>query len=111
MARHAHARRAADLAVLDREGHGEGAHEALGKGGHLGGLGDLGLQDRELVAAEARHEIDVAQRAAEALGHPSQEHVAHGVAEGVVHLRVAVEVEVEEREGPCAAVHAGDRLL
>ena len=58
-------------------------------------------QDRELVAAEAGHEVAVPDRAGDPLGDGDQQGVAGGVAEGVVDDLEVVEVDEEDR---------GDRL-
>ena len=53
-------------------------------------------QDRELVAAEARHRVAVTHRRGEPRRHHGQQAVAGGVPEAVVDDLEAVEVEVQD---------------
>ena len=72
-------------------------------------------QDRELVAAQARDRVAVADAVVQALGELDQQQVADVVAKGVVDLLEAVEIEQQERQGlaargrRCAAPGRGDR--
>ena len=79
---------------------------------HGGILRPLGVRqdDGELVSAEARDGVDLAHAGPQPVGHGTQEHVADRVAEGVVDLLEAVEVEAQHRER-VAAAEMGDRLL
>jgi hypothetical protein len=58
-------------------------------------VGDVGAQHRELVAADAGHQIGVAHHRREAPADLAQHHVAHAVAEAVVDRLEPVEVDVE----------------
>ena len=73
-------------------------------------LVEAGLQDRELVAAEAGDGIGVAHAGEEALGHRLEEAVADRMAERVVDALEVVEVEAEHGER-LAARHPDERLL
>ena len=53
---------------------------------------------RELVAAQSHERVGWPQRSAEALAHVAQDFIARAVAEGVVDLLEAVEVDEQERE-------------
>ena len=68
-------------------------------GGALGvaGARDVGEQDAEAVALDARDEVGGAHRALEPRGHLLQHRVALGAAERVVHVAEAVEVDHEQR--------------
>ena len=83
-----------DVGPRDRERQLEGDDDALGQGhGVLDGRALAG-QDRELVAAEARQQVALAQLRPDALGDVDEQLVARRVTERVVdHLEV---VEVEE---------------
>ena len=83
---------------------------ALGDRERLGvGLEVLG-EDHELVAAEPRDGVRVAQHLGEALGDGDQQVVADGVAEVVVDRLEAVEVDEQQRDRPVRAAQARDRL-
>ena len=89
----------------DRVARGRDLEELLGDGAPypLGDLerlldGRLGEQDRELLAAEAGRDVEVAQLAAEDVRHAADDRVAGEVAERVVDLPEQVEVDHEERE-------------
>ena len=79
----------------------------------LGARAALGrdLQDRELVAAEPRHRIDLAHAAAQPLRHVMQQLVAGRVAERVVDRLEAVEVDQHQREALAVAALARERVL
>ena len=94
-------------AALHRERRDERAEDALG--------GALGLdrrrrvleQHRELVAAEARGEIVLAQRGAQALGDGHEQRVAGRVPERVVDALEVVEVEEHDRRRVVVARERG----
>ena len=88
---------AARLARVQREGRVERVDDALRRARGVAGVAHVLDQDRELVAAEARGRVAVAQAVAQAVGHRHQQLVAHRVPERVVH-RLEV-VEVEEHHG------------
>ena len=71
----------------------------------------VGEDQRELVAADARHHVGGPERVAELLGHRTQRLVAEPVAVGVVHLLEAVEVEQHERHLALRALRALDLHL
>ena len=72
-------------------------------GGRLARVVELGQEHDELVAAEAGDGVVGAGGAAEPLGHRLQEQVADGVAEAVVDVLEAVEVEEEDGAVPVGA--------
>ncbi len=70
----------------------------------------LGQQDAELLAAEPRRDVVVAQLHAEDLGDALEHGVAGEVAVRVVDVAEQVEVGHDQREGPVEAVCASDLL-
>ena len=72
------------------------AFRELDRGAALVGL--AGLNDREFVAAEPRHHVGFAQRRLQAIGGLSEQRVAGGMAERIVDVLEAVEVEHEDGE-------------
>src|SRR3954462_188719 len=83
------------------------AAEGRGGGGAPGAgpRGQVGDADDELVAPEPGDRVDLAQRHVEPLGDHAEERVAGLVAERVVDLPEAV--EVDEQHGAYAAVPSG----
>jgi len=79
--------------------------------GHDAAVRHLGQQDRELVAAEPRQEVAPADDRAEAARDLDEQLVAVIVAERVVDLLEAVEVDEQERGGAARAPRVGDRTL
>jgi len=69
-----------------------------------------GQQDRELVAAQAREDVGLAQAVAQRAGAGDDELVAGGVPEAVVDRLEAVEVEHEQGALGAVAAAAGDVL-
>jgi hypothetical protein len=59
----------------------------------------------------ARDRVDLADARANARGGLAQDVVARGVAEGIVHLLEAVEVDEQQRDAIAAAIDAQDRVL
>ena len=93
-----------DVVTVDEVGRPELAHEAFGHRHRAPQVGGVVGEDRELVAAEAGHEIRLADRPGDALGDADEEGVAGGVAEAVVDdLEV---VEVDEQDGGRALLDA-----
>ena len=90
----------------DRERLGELREDAAGHARGLAGVGDVREADDELVAAEARRGVLVPQAVREPLGNRRQQQVADRVAERVVDVLEAV--EIEEQHGDLA-VAAGAR--
>ncbi len=84
-----------------RRGDGRGDLGGENSGGRI--ACSVGLQDRELVAAEAGHHVGRPDGPAQAPGHLAQQRVADRMAEGVVHVLEIVEIETEHREWVCAA--------
>ena len=120
--RDADAGRQVDVLAIDMEGARQGVqHLARHPAGRLGRR-DVGHQQRELVAPEPRQEGRVPQALAEQavagagglaqpLGHGHQQQVARAVAQGVVDLAEAVEVEVQQRERAVAVTGAHQSRL
>ncbi len=105
---------------IDRDADAGGDHRAGGgrhrrQGGEdplgqpLGGSVRLRRQDRELVAAEARHQLPGIEQAADPEREVAQHRVAGRVAEQVVDLLETVEVEAQHRE-PAAQGVGGAHL-
>ena len=67
----------------------------------------IALQHRELVAAEPRDRVVLADRAADALRDGAQQLVADRMAERIVHALEVVEVETEHGERLAQGRHAG----
>ena len=81
---------------------------------HLGDAADgvdLGQHDGELVAAEPRDGVDVADGAPQVAADLLEDPVAMAVAEGVVDLLEAVQVDEEHRGGMAPALGGPDGLL
>jgi hypothetical protein len=89
----------------------QSGHRPLGHGEGRGGVGDTVEEQRELVTAQAGHEIPGPDRGLEAGGHHAQELVAGGVAQGVVHVLEVVEVHEQHRLGPAPPFWPGQRRL
>jgi hypothetical protein len=70
-----------------------------------------GDQHRELVAAQARHDVGIAQRRAHARAHLAQCQVAHRMAERVVDRLEPVHVEEQDREQRAVPPGVAQRLL
>ena len=85
-----------------------GAH-AVGYLDRGGGPVDLVEQEGELVAAQAREQVPCTHGGLQPGGHLAKQQVPVPVAEGVVHLLEAVEVEHEEREAAVAGPGPLDR--
>src|SRR5829696_4381138 len=90
------------LVAVDVVGLPDVVDEALGEDRGRFRLVDAGLQDRELVAAEAGDGIGVAHAGEEALGHRLEEAIADRMAERVVDALEVVEVEAEHGDSPRA---------
>ena len=75
----------------------DGVTDAPGEAGNVDRPGDPGLYDGELVAADTRDGIDIADAAAQTAGDLLQELVADVMSERVVDAFEMVEIEVEEQ--------------
>jgi hypothetical protein len=96
--------------LLDLERLGDGFQQLARDRAERGGLVEVLDDDHELVAAEPREEVGVAQRAAERRADGLQELVADPVAERVVHVLEAVEVDEQHADAAAAALRVRDRL-
>ena len=113
--RHAEAAGQPQAVALEAERYAaDGAHDALGERFRLL-VGDVGSEDRELVAAQPREQLVAAHLGRHFAGHPDQQGVAGAVAEGVVDVLELVEVEEQQRHASApplsAGQHAGQLLL
>ena len=72
---------------------------------------DADEHDAELVAADPRHGVDLAHAGAEPHRDLLEQEIARGMAEGVVDVLEAVEVEKQQGRHVAPAADAGDRLL
>ena len=99
-----------DRQPFQHKGVPEAGQKLLGHGrGAVAGL-DTREQDRELVAAEAGHGVDLAQGGLEPLADLDQELVAVVVAEGVVDLLEPVQIDQSQRRRDQLAVGLAHRL-
>ncbi len=83
-------------------GNADGFDETRGECGRFGRQEGAGLQDRELIAAEARDEVAVANAVPEPARDGFEEQVPDRMAEQIVHLLEAIEVETEHGEALAA---------
>ena len=93
------------LLVLLQEGLAQRVEHLVRHLGRVHRRGDVGQQQRELVAAQPRHRVAFPQAAAQPLRHVGDQAVAHGVAQGIVDDLEAV--EVQEQHGQALAVTVG----
>ena len=103
--RHAHRGARRDLASVDQVGLGEQADQPLGALGDVGLIGD----HCELIAAQAGHEVAGPSVGAQPLSYLGQEEIAGMVAQGVVQMLEAVEVDDEQRRRPPASLAVSSR--
>ena len=87
-----------DLLAVDEERLAQFLDEARGKALGVVDARDARLQDGELVAAEARHHVGVADVAHEPLGDGAEQRVADRMAERVVDALEVVEVDAHHGE-------------
>jgi hypothetical protein len=71
-------------------------------------IGDIGLQHREFVSAEARHQILLPHGVLDAIGDLAKQSVTGRMAEGIVDVLKMVEIEIKEREWVGAASAGGE---
>jgi hypothetical protein len=101
-----------DGLVADRVGRAERGDQPVGDGLQRTVVAARVSDHRELVAADARHEIVAAQGAGEPLGHGPNQFVASRMAEGVVDVLEVIEVDVEHGSRRARALaHLVDRGL
>src|SRR6266487_1911053 len=86
-----------DFAPGDRNRSSEAVEQSLREADSLV-LGDLLEQERKLVSAESRHRVARAHNTAESLRDLLQQLIARVVAETVVYLLEAVEIDQQDRE-------------
>ena len=107
----ADARLQRDRVRADDRGRGQRVEDLAGDRRGVGGARHLGEQHHELVAAVAAHRVRLAHHRRQAFGGQAQHLVADGVAEGVVDLLEAVEVEEQQPDPRRAALRPDDRAL
>ena len=98
------------LVAIELERGGERAQDLGRQGRGVGGLRELGLHQREFVAAEPGQGVAGPDRARDPAGHRAQQLVADRMAERVVDLLEAVEVEEEDRGQATFAAGMGQGL-
>ena len=99
------------LLAADGEGLRERAQEPLAQLAGGARVREAGLDDRELVAAEARHRVDVPGARPQPAGHQAQKLVAAMVPERVVDVLELVEVEEQEGHQLVVPASLDERLL
>ena len=108
--RDADAGRDRHVASVEVHGFRQRMPDLLGDPGQLLRRADAFDDHRELVAAQPRDRIHLAQESLEALRHDLEHPVAGGVSEGIVDLLEAVEVEEHQPDHGLLAFGAADRL-
>jgi hypothetical protein len=111
--RDSHARRHEHVGA-DRERGRERLDHVARRLGGVDRVAHLGQHHRELVAAQPRHDVRLAHAAAQARRRLHQQLVAGGMADAVVHVREAVEIDEQHRERAAAALgrrHRARQLL
>ena len=101
----------AHLMAVDIERRPDGFEDALGECAGVGRTPRHGLQDGELVAAEAGHRVEVAGAGEQARADGLQQGVAGRVAERVVDRLELVEVDAQEREPVAVTAQPHQRLV
>ena len=91
------------LAAFDQIGSGDDGSDLDRKRAGRGQIRGVGLQQRELVAAQPRHQILLAHRPLDARRHLAKQHVAQRMTERVVDVLEMVEIEIEHGEWRRAA--------
>ncbi len=99
------------LGAADADGLAQGLADAPGQRAGLKRRLRLHLDDRELVAAEPRHDVRPAHGVGDAARHLADHLVARPVAERVVHVLELVEVHQHQREAGAVALAARDLFL
>ena len=107
--RHAHAAGQRELQAVDRTGVRHRVENPARRGLGTRRVG-LVHQQRKLVAADARDDVALAQAGLQAVGAIEQHAVADFVAQAVVDLLEAVEVEQQQRQRTAAAPRQADRI-
>ena len=100
-----------DGLFADGVGRAQRGDDAVGDRLQGGVIGAGGGDDREFVAAEARHHVVAAQAAAQPLRDAADQLVADRVAERVVDVLEVIEIDVEDRRGRRALAYLLDRGL
>jgi len=95
----------AQVYALDREGLADGGEDLVGHQLRAGGVAGAEQQHTELIAAQTRSGVGVAQHATQALAYLAEQLVAGVVTKGVVELLEAVKIEQQQRQArlACAA--------
>ena len=99
-----------DVVLLDLERLRDGVEQLLRDPAQHRRLLEVLDDHHEFVAAEAREQVGLAQRRRQRLGHALQQLVADPVAERVVDVLEAVEVDEQHADAAAAALRLRDRL-
>src|SRR5207244_1518810 len=87
-----------DGMAVDLERCADGLDDAHGKRFRLARIAHAGLDDRELVAAEPRHQVAVAHAAEQPLAHLLEKNIADRVPQRVVDSLEVIEIEAQYGE-------------
>ncbi len=98
------------LLVGDLERTPQRLDQAVHEGHDVAEIGDVDERDGELVAAEPREEVALAQRRLDAGGDLAQHRIAAAMVDGVVDLLELVDVEAEHGDMAAVALHARHRV-
>jgi hypothetical protein len=109
--RHAEADIGEHLVAFGVEGLDDGRQQALREALGIDWLDDADLDDRELVAAEAGDGIAAADLVLQPLRELAQKSIAGDMAERIVDVLEARDVEAEDRDLAAVAPAAGQRLV
>ena len=106
----ADAGRGMDLLAIEVERPGYRRQDLVGQGDNLGGLADLRLHEHEFVATRPGQRVGGADRGGDPLCDSAQQLIADGVAQGVVDVLEAIEIEQQDRNHAALAAGAGQLL-
>ena len=97
--------------AVDRHRLADDVDDLVGDDGDRLGPAQIRRDDHEFVAAQPRHRVHLAHRHRETGGRLAQDDVADLVAERIVDLLEAVEIDEDQREAARVAARLGHRLL
>jgi predicted MarR family transcription regulator len=93
--------------TCDEIGLGDDISQLRRKRANLGRIVDIALQDREFVAAKTRGDVSSADYALDARSDLPQQRIADCVAERVVDVLKAIEIEIQHGKRPGAQATRG----
>ena len=99
-----------DLLAGKIERRGDRSQDLVGQGGYVRAAADLRLHEQELVATQPGQGVGGADHGVDPLGYRAQQPIAHGMAQGVVDVLEAVEVEQEHGDHAALAASMGQLL-